>query len=115
MNEQVRKEFEEWISKPPFEHDCRRRPMDESQLTTCWPGSYVRYETEVAWEAWQEQERRKMAQAATSPPAPAPVTTWTLDVDGRRMSGHMPACGKVTLLVRDAGPASFGGRRTRRD
>jgi len=47
----MREAFEAWISKPPFEHDCKRHPMDERK--TCWPGAYKRYETDLAWEAWQ--------------------------------------------------------------
>lgn len=51
MTDKMRERFEAWISAPPFEHMCDRRPMDER--VTCWPGQYKRYETELAWEAWQ--------------------------------------------------------------
>lgn len=43
-----RKQFEAWISSPPFEHMC-----DRNSENSAWPGAYKRYETELAWEAWQ--------------------------------------------------------------
>lgn len=45
---EVRTAFEAWISAPPFEHMCDRNGEDSA-----WPGTYKRYETELAWEAWQ--------------------------------------------------------------
>lgn len=44
----VRAHFEKWISAPPFEHMC-----DRNSENSAWPGAYKRYETELAWEAWQ--------------------------------------------------------------
>lgn len=69
MSEKMRQAFEAWISAPPFEHDCKRRAMDER--ATYWPGQYKRYETQIAWEAWQA--------ALADPPAPS-VPHWLLDV-----------------------------------
>lgn len=43
-----RKEFELWISAPPFEHMC-----DKLSENSAWTGRYKRYETELAWESWQ--------------------------------------------------------------
>ena len=52
MNEQqMRESFERWISAPPFAHMCDRHPSDTG--ASPWPGMYKRYETEIAWEAWQ--------------------------------------------------------------
>lgn len=47
-----RKEFESWIMAPPYEHMC-----DRSGDEMLWPGQYKRYETQLAWEAWQESRR----------------------------------------------------------
>jgi hypothetical protein len=44
----LRDEFESWISLPPFEHMC-----DRNSNKSAWPGAYKRYETELAWEAYQ--------------------------------------------------------------
>jgi len=43
-----REAFEAWIKRPPFEHMC-----DMKSDASAWPGKYKRYETELAWEAWQ--------------------------------------------------------------
>lgn len=47
MNE-IRQQFENWIGAPPYEHMCNRYGGDAA-----WPGSYKRYETDLAWEAWR--------------------------------------------------------------
>ena len=47
-NETSRKQFEAWISAPPYEHMC-----DRNSDSSAWPGKYKRYETRIAWEAWQ--------------------------------------------------------------
>jgi len=44
----LRDAFESWISLPPFEHMC-----DRNSNKSAWPGAYKRYETELAWEAYQ--------------------------------------------------------------
>lgn len=49
----MRSEFEKWISAPPFEHMC-----DRNGEGSAWPGAYKRYETELAWEAWQAATAR---------------------------------------------------------
>lgn len=46
--DELQAEFEAWISAPPFEHMC-----DKNGECSAWPGTYKRYETEIAWEAWQ--------------------------------------------------------------
>ena len=48
-NETSRKQFEAWISAPPYEHMCDRNHDDLS----AWLGQYKRYETQIAWDAWQ--------------------------------------------------------------
>ncbi len=47
--EAVRADYERWIKSPPHEHTCDRH-SDQS----AWPGQYKRYETQLAWEAWQK-------------------------------------------------------------
>ena len=44
----LRDAFEKWISLPPFEHMC-----EINGNKSAWPGAYKRYETELAWEAYQ--------------------------------------------------------------
>lgn len=43
-----RKDFEAWISNPPYERMC-----DRGSPGSAWPGQYKNYETQLAWEAWQ--------------------------------------------------------------
>lgn len=43
-----REQFEAWIKSPPFEHWCEK--FDDN---AGWPDHYKRYETQLAWEAWQ--------------------------------------------------------------
>lgn len=45
----ARKRFEAWISSKPYEHMC-----DMVSECSAWPGQYKRYETQLAWEAWQQ-------------------------------------------------------------
>lgn len=57
-----REAFEVWISAPPYERSVNRRGEDDA-----WPGQYWSYETQAAWEAWQEsakQEREACAKEA---------------------------------------------------
>ena len=49
--EEQRKLFERWIMNPPYEHMCDRHSDDH---TSSWTGQYKRYETQLAWDAWQE-------------------------------------------------------------
>lgn len=54
-----RERFEEWVAKPPREFDLDRFDDDEA-----WPGSYVAYNVECAWQAWQEAERQTIERCA---------------------------------------------------
>lgn len=49
----VREQFEAWIKAPPFEHLCDRKGSESA-----WPGNYKRYETQLAWEAYEEATDR---------------------------------------------------------
>jgi hypothetical protein len=51
----TRKAFEAWISAPPYERDVVR--FIEHDAASAWPGQYMDYEVELAWEAWQEGAR----------------------------------------------------------
>ena len=42
-----REKFEKWITEPPYEHTCERVGGWGSS------GAYKRWETQLAWEAWQ--------------------------------------------------------------
>ena len=46
--DKIRKDFEAWIMLPPYEHMC-----DRNSEKSAWRGAYKRYETELAWDAWQ--------------------------------------------------------------
>lgn len=48
-----RRQFEQWISTPPFEHMCDRSGPEAA--STVW---YKRYETQIAWEAWRADTER---------------------------------------------------------
>jgi hypothetical protein len=54
----LRDEFESWISLPPFEHMC-----DRNSNKSAWPGAYKRYETELAWEAYQSAHAKQQKRA----------------------------------------------------
>lgn len=49
--EESRKEFEAWISQPPFEQSVGRWPDDPIKFA--WPGNYKIWHVQLAWEAWQ--------------------------------------------------------------
>ncbi len=49
----VRREFETWISSPPFRKSIAKMHSDSS-----WPGVYVAIDVHLAWEAWREAYRR---------------------------------------------------------
>jgi hypothetical protein len=55
--DESRKQFEAWVSGPPFEYDVDRYPENSA-----WPGSYMHLGTDHAWHAWQEA--RKPVEAA---------------------------------------------------
>lgn len=46
--DESRKQFETWISSPPYEYDIERYPKNSD-----WPGSYMSLGTDLAWQAWQ--------------------------------------------------------------
>jgi len=48
----LRKEFEAWVTSPPYERDISRWPMDESKYA--WPGQYGDIGVQLAFEAWCE-------------------------------------------------------------
>lgn len=50
----TREAFEVWISAPPYERSIERQGENGS-----WPGQYRSYETQAAWEAWQESARQE--------------------------------------------------------
>lgn len=46
----LRKAFEAWISAPPFERRITRNSDDATKHA--WPGHYLEYEVQLAWDAW---------------------------------------------------------------
>jgi hypothetical protein len=52
-----RKQFESWITSPPFEKDISRFLNDP--IKYAWPGNYRDLEVELAWEAWQEASKNR--------------------------------------------------------
>jgi len=58
MSEETnRREFEEWITAMPYERDITRRPNDFEKYA--FPNTYVDYQVDLAWEAWQAARKRK--------------------------------------------------------
>lgn len=49
---QRRKEFEKWITDPPFEKNIDRWPNNET--LHAWPGQYKDADVQLAWAAWIE-------------------------------------------------------------
>ena len=62
-----RKEFEKWASAAPREWILKRHPKDAKKSS--WPGQYVQYHVQCAWEAWKERE----CGSIPSPPMPPPI------------------------------------------
>ena len=59
-----REAFEAFITAPPFESSVSR--FDDRGA---WPGSYINYETDLAWKAWQAataHERERCAKVCES-------------------------------------------------
>lgn len=56
-----RERFEAWISAPPFERSVERQGTNGA-----WPGQYRSYETQAAWEAWQESAKIERADGLVS-------------------------------------------------
>ena len=50
-----REQFEAWISAPPIEMSFGRFGADAAK--NAWPGHYVNYQVQLAWEAWQASRR----------------------------------------------------------
>lgn len=51
-----RREFEEWITAMPYERDITRRPNDFEKYA--FPNTYVDYQVDLAWEAWQAARKQ---------------------------------------------------------
>lgn len=54
-----RERFEAWITSSPYEQSVERQ-SDKG----AWPGQYRSYETQSAWEAWQEAVRQTREECA---------------------------------------------------
>lgn len=48
----LRDEFEKWISGPPFERSIERWPDDPAKYA--WPGNYKSMAVDLAWHAWHD-------------------------------------------------------------
>lgn len=57
-----REAFEAFITAPPFERSVSR--FDDRGA---WPGSYINYETDLAWKAWQAATDAALSAPATAP------------------------------------------------
>lgn len=80
-NDSVREEFEAWIKSPPFEHMCDR--YDENGA---WKGDYKRYETQLAFEAWQASKERCQPKDCA----------WTYDDDSE---SYDTQCGQLFTII----------------
>lgn len=49
--DRLRAAFEEWVTRPPFGKSIDRNPNDPA--TFAWPGQYVDYSIQLAWEAFR--------------------------------------------------------------
>lgn len=47
--EQLRAEFEAFISAKPYKRNIKRFPVDHNT----WPGEYLTAPTQLAWEVWK--------------------------------------------------------------
>lgn len=54
MTESERQRFEAWITAPPYERGEGVGRYPDDGETAAWPGHYVDYQTQLAWEAWQQ-------------------------------------------------------------
>jgi len=54
--DEIRNEFERWISAPPFKPDTQRYLLDATKSASLGYHSY--YPMELAWEAWKEAQRK---------------------------------------------------------
>jgi len=55
LEQQSRKEFEEWIQSPPIEKSVVRFGSDWG---SGWQGQYHSYEVQLAWESWQKAREK---------------------------------------------------------
>ena len=84
--DECRKQFEAFITAPPFERKIKRNgPMSE------WPGTYNDYPVELAWCAWQAAWNRRAEQV----PEWQPIETAPKEL-GKRILG-LKDCGEGTL------------------
>ena len=77
--DEMRHEFEEWISDPPHHKDVTRIPNLEKYA---WPGNYRETDVQMAWDAWKagaerydrltqpSTEKATMTNTADQQPAP---------------------------------------------
>jgi hypothetical protein len=56
--DESRKQFEAWISGPPYEYDVERHADNHAM----WPNGYLSATVDFAWITWQEA--RKSVEAA---------------------------------------------------
>lgn len=82
-NAELRQRFEAWITAEPYCKSVARLGEISS-----WPGQYVNYETQLAWESWQAAPappaaERERVEAKGSPQA-SQVTTTARTGTGRR-------------------------------
>jgi len=61
-----RQQFEAWITEEPFAKNVARHPKDSPEAIS-WPGQYVQYEVQLAWEAWKEGQKQVMLNALDRP------------------------------------------------
>jgi len=66
-----REAFEREMSKPPFEFCMDRWPDDGSSYA--WPGNYVAYHTQCAWDAWQARAALSAGDAVDAQRTPLTV------------------------------------------
>jgi hypothetical protein len=53
---EMREQFERWISSAPYEMPVVRFPDEPENYA--WPGNYKNIAVELAWQAWQEASKR---------------------------------------------------------
>jgi hypothetical protein len=52
----TRKEFEQFLTAPPYEKNITRFPSDREQYA--WAGQYADYDVQLAWEVLQEAKKK---------------------------------------------------------
>lgn len=61
MNEECEKEFELWLSNPPY--DLNKDGFQKHDENGMWPYQYKKYDVQLASEAWNQQQEKIDAQA----------------------------------------------------